>query len=180
MHSKWVEKKTELSACDRLNFFLVILSTGLQKASFLGNTWPIFLFLAILKIIRSAWNLVHNLINHADFKSEILCVCVCVCVCVCPSKNFGAAHRAQKWLDLTKIWYTCSLGEYVGIFFSFFENFQSPKIVGLMVGWMSFLSLRFALVFLTNHGILVYVESNDSVYNISPSQLVRWPKEKEL
>ena len=27
-------------------------------------------------------------------------------------------------LDLTEIWYTCTLGEYLGVFFSFFENFH--------------------------------------------------------
>ena len=46
---------------------------------------------------------------------------VCVCVSV---QNFGAAYRAQKLLDLAEIWYNCSLDEYLGVFFSFFENFH--------------------------------------------------------
>ena len=44
-------------------------------------------------------------------------------VCVSP-QNFGASWTLQKWLDLAEIWHTCSLGEYLGVFFSFFENFD--------------------------------------------------------
>ena len=40
------------------------------------------------------------------------------------AKIFGAAYRAQKLLDLADIWYTCTLGEYLGFFFSIFENFH--------------------------------------------------------
>ena len=50
-------------------------------------------------------------------------VCLCVCLCVCP-KNFGAGWRLQKLSDLAEILHTCSLGEYLGVFFSFFENFD--------------------------------------------------------
>ena len=39
------------------------------------------------------------------------------------TENFGAAWRSQKLLDFVEIWYTCSLGEYLGVFFSFFEDF---------------------------------------------------------
>ena len=41
---------------------------------------------------------------------------------VCP-KNFGAAWRCQKWLDLAEILHTCSLGEYLGDFFFILELF---------------------------------------------------------
>ena len=36
------------------------------------------------------------------------------------AKIFGAAYRAQKLLDLAEIWYTCTLGEYLGVFFFIF------------------------------------------------------------
>ena len=48
----------------------------------------------------------------------------CAMVCVCMSQNFGAAWTLQKRSDLAEIWHTCSLGEYLGVFFSFFENFD--------------------------------------------------------
>jgi len=56
-----------------------------------------------------------------------------VCVSVCLSENFRAAYRAQKWLDLAEICYTCFLGEYLELFFfSYFENFHfwapGPKL----------------------------------------------------
>ena len=48
---------------------------------------------------------------------------VSVCVSVCPN-NFGAASRCQNLTDLSEIWYTCSLGKYLGFFFLFFLNFD--------------------------------------------------------
>ena len=51
-------------------------------------------------------------------------VCVCVCLSVCLSQKLWAAWRLQKWSDLAEIWHTCSLGEYLGVFFSFFKNFD--------------------------------------------------------
>ena len=39
--------------------------------------------------------------------------------------KFGAAWRLQKQSDLAEILHTCSLGEYLGVLFSFFENFDS-------------------------------------------------------
>ena len=47
-----------------------------------------------------------------------------VCMYVCLSGNFGAAWRLQKWFDLAEILHTCSLGKYLGVFFSFFKNFH--------------------------------------------------------
>ena len=38
---------------------------------------------------------------------------------MCMSQNFGARWRLQKLSDLAEIWHTCSLGEYLGVFFSF-------------------------------------------------------------
>ena len=54
-------------------------------------------------------------------------VCLSVCMCVC-LKNLGAASRGQNLTDLSEIWYTCSLGKYLGVYmfqnasFSFTEN----------------------------------------------------------
>ena len=63
--------------------------------------------------------------TSVELGSENVCVCVCLSVClsVCP-KYFGAGSRLQKWSDLAEILHTCSLDEYLGVFFLFFENFD--------------------------------------------------------
>ena len=38
--------------------------------------------------------------------------------------NFGAGWRLKKWSDLAEILHTWSLGESLGVFFSFFQNFH--------------------------------------------------------
>ena len=48
------------------------------------------------------------------------------------SGNFGADWRLQKWSDLAKNWHTWSLGESLGVFFSFF---QSPKTRLITLGY---------------------------------------------
>ena len=76
------------------------------------------------------------------------------------SENFGAAYSAQTLSDHLETWHTCFLGDYLGVFFSFFQNFhfwapgtlfdpnlwgslQCPNIVGsswnlvhLLFGWI--------------------------------------------
>ena len=72
-----------------------------------------------------------------------LCVCVCVCVCMCAFVSasvsvsvclyfcmsvcptcFGALQGRDKQSNLSKTWHTYSLGESLGVSFSFFENFD--------------------------------------------------------
>ena len=40
------------------------------------------------------------------------------------AKNFGAGWRLRKSYDLAEILPTSSLGEYLGVFFSFLQNFD--------------------------------------------------------
>ena len=40
------------------------------------------------------------------------------------AKNFKARWRPQKWFDLAEILHNCSLGVSLGVFFSFFQNFD--------------------------------------------------------
>ena len=63
----------------------------------------------------------HLFSTSVELESDNACLYQSVSVC---HKNFGAAWRLQKWSDLVDIWPSCSLGEYLGIFFSFFKKFD--------------------------------------------------------
>ena len=45
-----------------------------------------------------------------------------VCSSVRPSENFRAGWTIQKRSDLAEIWHTCSLGEYLRVFFHFLKT----------------------------------------------------------
>ena len=59
--------------------------------------------------------------TSVELQSENVCVSVCVCV---RQKLWGSLWRLQKCSDLAEILHTWSLGKYMGVFFSFFENFD--------------------------------------------------------
>ena len=61
--------------------------------------------------------------TSVELESDNVCLSVCLSVClyVCLSENFGAGWRLQKSFDLAEILHTSSLGEYLGVFFSFFK-----------------------------------------------------------
>ena len=68
-------------------------------------------------------NLLHEFSTSVELESENVCLSVCLCVCQSP-QNFGEAWRLQKCSDLAEIFHTWSLGKYLGVFFSFLENFD--------------------------------------------------------
>ena len=70
---------------------------------------------------QDAWFLFST---SVELESDNVCLQLSVCLCMCMSQNFGAAWKLQKWFVLAEIWHICSLGEYLGVFFSFFKNFD--------------------------------------------------------
>ena len=56
--------------------------------------------------------------TSVELESDNVCMYVCMYVCL-----FGAWRLQKRW-DLAEILHTCSLGEYLGVFFSFFKNFD--------------------------------------------------------
>ena len=90
-------------------------------------------------------------------------VCVCLSVRV---QNFGAAWRLQKWSDLAEILHTCSLGEYLVVYFVIFRKFRFlgsgneflsqnlPKMTVNLCGISQLISENFAYLLLFNLGNL--------------------------
>ena len=113
---------------------LFITNRGFSNSRYLFRTTS-----CLLNITRCLFGTTRYLFSTSvELESENVCVSVCLSVC---HKNFGAAWRLQKWSDFAEIWCTCSLGEYLEVFFfSSFENFDfwglgtsfSPKR-----GWQS-------------------------------------------